>query len=68
MEEAKALSEFLGVCASKLAIAEMEDFHQSDLSRVFEEIKNGQVKLDDLKKLSANELHDLIIGQKRLFE
>lgn len=67
LDEAKALSEFLGVCAWKLTQSEMAELNQQDIQKVFEALRAGKVTIEQIKKLSSDELYDLIVGQLRLF-
>jgi len=66
-EEQKVLADFLRLCSSKLTSNEMHNFDQEDIKRVVKEIIAEKVEEKTLRALNAEELHDYIVGQKRLF-
>lgn len=66
-EESKALSELLNVCTWKLSTNEMASFNQEDIRSLFEAVRDSKITLEKIKSLDSNELHDLIVGQLRLF-
>lgn len=66
-EEVVAIANFLRICSSKLALAEIAELKQSDMKRVVTAILERKITVETLQNLTSDELYDLVIGQLRLF-